>query len=175
MHCRHRWTQIYTDKKCKFKGEFNKGFDSCILNYLCKSVSICGDNALVFRSITCQKLRSRYRLARVGIRDVVDFTPAMSVLSSTHGTRDDVASTLSPGGVDVHEPKGTSALNKWIRRLCGLVITAAIFVWICKPIVRNWDHFKSHVYEMSWGRLFLASLMFALFLFVFRARLAATS
>ena len=45
----------------------------------------------------------------------------------------------------------------------------AIFGWIFRPIIRNWDHFKNHVYEMSWSRLLLASAMFATFLFVFRA------
>jgi hypothetical protein len=56
----------------------------------------------------------------------------------------------------------------WLRRAIGLAITAAIFLWICKPIVRNWDHFKDHVYAMSLSRLVLASMMFAAFLFVFR-------
>ena len=59
--------------------------------------------------------------------------------------------------------------NPWLRRLIGFAITIVIFVWICKPIVRNWDHFKTHVYQMSWSRVALASVMFAIFLFVFRA------
>lgn len=60
-------------------------------------------------------------------------------------------------------------LGLWLRRLIGFSITIAIFVWISKPIVRNWDQFKDHVYAMSWTRLLLASAMFAIFLFVFRA------
>ena len=38
---------MHTDKKCKV----NKQFDFCILNYLCESVSICGDKAFVFRRL----------------------------------------------------------------------------------------------------------------------------
>lgn len=59
--------------------------------------------------------------------------------------------------------------NVWLRRVIGFAITIAIFVWISKPIVRNWDSFKAHVYAMSWGKLLLASAMFSTFLFVFRA------
>jgi hypothetical protein len=50
-----------------------------------------------------------------------------------------------------------------------LSITIAIFVWISKPIVQNWDRVKDHVQAVSWYRLVLASAMFAFFLFVFRA------
>ncbi|MDB5297854.1 MAG: hypothetical protein JWO31_3837, partial [Phycisphaerales bacterium] len=51
----------------------------------------------------------------------------------------------------------------------GLVLTAAIFVWILKPIVRNWDVVRDRVLAMNWGRVLAASCLFALFLFVFRA------
>ncbi len=60
-------------------------------------------------------------------------------------------------------------LKTWGRRVFGLIITLGIFIWMSKPIVRNWDHFKSHVYEISWTRLVLAAGMFASFLFIFRA------
>ncbi|MDB5331660.1 MAG: hypothetical protein JWP03_2811 [Phycisphaerales bacterium] len=57
----------------------------------------------------------------------------------------------------------------WVRRLIGIVITLGIFLWISRPIFINWNHFKSHVWLLSWGRFFLASAMFAGFLFVFRS------
>ena len=48
-------------------------------------------------------------------------------------------------------------------------MTVAIFVWICKPIVRDWDHFRAYVWQIRFDHLLAASVMFALFLFVFRA------
>ena len=57
----------------------------------------------------------------------------------------------------------------WLRRAIGLGITVAIFVWICRPIVRHWEQVKDGLWETSWGWLILASLMFSIFLFVFRS------
>src|SRR5206468_10969468 len=62
-----------------------------------------------------------------------------------------------------------SAAKPWIRRMAGLVITAAIFVWIAKPIVRDWEHFRARVWQIHFDRMLIASAMFAIFLFVFRA------
>ncbi|MDB5304324.1 MAG: hypothetical protein JWM97_1873 [Phycisphaerales bacterium] len=62
-----------------------------------------------------------------------------------------------------------AAVPVWLRRLIGVAITLGIFVWISRPIVKNWDQFKTHVWQLSWGRFFLASAMFAGFLFVFRS------
>lgn len=81
-------------------------------------------------------------------------------------------SGFSPPQVIVPEPRAEVTAVKrtvWIRRLLGLAITVAIFVWICKPIIHNWDHFKGRVDAVSWSRLGLASAMFAAFLFTFRA------
>lgn len=62
-----------------------------------------------------------------------------------------------------------ASAKPWVRRIAGLLITAAIFVWIARPIVRDWDHFRARVWQIHWERMLLASVMFALFLFVFRA------
>ena len=62
-----------------------------------------------------------------------------------------------------------SGLSSWLRPVAGVVITLAIFAWMSKPIIGNWNSFKSHVFEISWGRLVVASVMFASFLFIFRA------
>ena len=80
-----------------------------------------------------------------------------------------------PSSISIASPAPTSTRSSknnykiWLRRCIGLAITVAIFVWISKPIIQNWDRFKQNVYAMSWSRLFAASLMFAVFLFVFRA------
>jgi hypothetical protein len=76
---------------------------------------------------------------------------------------------LSPGRPFFASLRASVFGNVWLRRLIGFAITIAIFIWICKPIVRNWDHFKRHVYEMRWDRIAIAAAMFAIFLFVFRA------
>src|SRR5665213_3449477 len=63
----------------------------------------------------------------------------------------------------------STGTRTWIRRLIAYAITIAIFALIAKPIVANWDHFKNHVYQISWIRLVLAAVIFAAFLFIFRA------
>lgn len=60
-------------------------------------------------------------------------------------------------------------LQIWVHRLLAVGVTAAIFVWILKPIVRNWDQVKDRVWETSWTRVLVASVMFSIFLFLFRA------
>ena len=56
MLYRHRWTPIYTDKKCKF----DESLYPCILNDLCKSVSICGDKAFAFRCVAWRNFELFY-------------------------------------------------------------------------------------------------------------------
>jgi hypothetical protein len=69
-----------------------------------------------------------------------------------------------------HRMRETWTLAKpWVRRLLGLAITVAIFVWIFKPIVREWDAVSARVATIRWSRFILASVMFAGFLFTFRA------
>jgi hypothetical protein len=57
----------------------------------------------------------------------------------------------------------------WLKRVAGVVITAAIFFWMLKPVERHWEDVKFRVMAMSWGRFALAAGMFSVFLFVFRA------
>lgn len=64
----------------------------------------------------------------------------------------------------------TWSLTKvWLRRAFGLAITATIFVWIFKPIIVHWEKVKDRLWETSWSWLLLASVMFSIFLFVFRS------
>ena len=92
---------------------------------------------------------------------------------------------LAPDGPDTREPDpeilaiharhqdrvawAWKISKPWLKRLTGLVITVAIFYWMLRPAARNWDQVRDRILTMSWGRFFLASAMFALFLFVFRA------
>jgi glycosyltransferase 2 family protein len=57
----------------------------------------------------------------------------------------------------------------WLRRVLGAAITVAIFVWIFKPIVHRWDAVRERIATIEWSQFFLASAMFAVFLFAFRA------
>jgi uncharacterized membrane protein YbhN (UPF0104 family) len=59
--------------------------------------------------------------------------------------------------------------RRWLKRAFGVVVTVAIFVWILKPIVTRWDQVRDRVWAMNWGRVVAASVLFAVFLFVFRA------
>jgi uncharacterized membrane protein YbhN (UPF0104 family) len=59
-------------------------------------------------------------------------------------------------------------LKPAIRRMVAVGITAAIFVWIFRPIVLQWDQVRQRVLEIDAWRFLVAALMFAGFLFVFR-------
>jgi hypothetical protein len=58
--------------------------------------------------------------------------------------------------------------GKYLNRLIGLFITAAIFIWMLKPVAQHWEQVKGRIWETSWTRVLAASLMFAGFLFIFR-------
>jgi hypothetical protein len=62
-----------------------------------------------------------------------------------------------------------AACKPWIKRVAGVVITAAIFWWMMKPVSRHWDEVKFRILEISWTRFTVAAVMFSVFLFVFRA------
>lgn len=64
-----------------------------------------------------------------------------------------------------------AAGKPWLKRGAGLLITAAIFFWMLRPLARNWDQVRDRVLAISWGRFFVASAMFSVFLFAFRATL----
>lgn len=62
-----------------------------------------------------------------------------------------------------------SSAKPWVKRIAAIGITALIFLYIARPIVRNWPEFRARVWLMRWDRLLLASAMFAAFLFIFRS------
>ena len=59
--------------------------------------------------------------------------------------------------------------GKLFNRIIGVVITAAIVVWMLKPVVLRWEQVKDRIWETNLLRVLVASLMFSVFLFVFRA------
>jgi len=59
--------------------------------------------------------------------------------------------------------------QKWGRRAAGVLVTAAIFFWILKPVYWRWGQVKDRVERTDWSLVLLASAMFAAFLFLFRA------
>jgi hypothetical protein len=61
-----------------------------------------------------------------------------------------------------------NALLVWARRAIGLAITIAIFVWILKPIFKQWPEVREQILKTSPMHFALAAGMFAAFLFAFR-------
>ena len=57
----------------------------------------------------------------------------------------------------------------WIRRALGVGITAWIFVIMIRPLRDNWSLVKHEIHTLDWGRFAMASVMFAIFLLLFRA------
>jgi hypothetical protein len=62
-----------------------------------------------------------------------------------------------------------AASKPWLKRVTGLAITAAIFYWMLRPVARSWDDVRDRVLDVSWGKFAVAAVMFAIFLFTFRA------
>jgi hypothetical protein len=74
----------------------------------------------------------------------------------------------------IHERHTTRLSNAWdiarpwLKRLIGVGITVAIFAWMLRPVVREWDRVGERVKAIDWGLFGLAAVMFAAFLFTFR-------
>lgn len=59
--------------------------------------------------------------------------------------------------------------GRLLNRLIGVLITAAILAWMLKPVFVRWEQVRDRIWDTSWPRVLIGSLMFAAFLFVFRA------
>ena len=57
----------------------------------------------------------------------------------------------------------------WGQRVLGLVITVAIFYWMLRPVYLEWDKVKEPLSKLNWWYFALGAVMFAMFLFMFRA------
>jgi glycosyltransferase 2 family protein len=62
-----------------------------------------------------------------------------------------------------------NVLRPWLTRALSLTITILILLWILKPIKEQWPHVRDQILNTSPIAFIVASLMFALFLFLFRA------
>ena len=60
------------------------------------------------------------------------------------------------------------AAKPWLKRLIGVAITVAIFAWMLKPVITNWEQVAPYVRRIKWGYFGIAACMFAAFLFFFR-------
>jgi hypothetical protein len=60
-------------------------------------------------------------------------------------------------------------LRPWITRALSLTITILILLWILKPIKEQWPNVREQILDTSPLRFVVASLMFAAFLFLYRA------
>jgi len=77
--------------------------------------------------------------------------------------------------LEIHERYRKGAISAWqkswpwIRRALGVAITAWIFVIMIRPLRENWPLVRHEIHTLDWGRFAIASVMFAIFLLLFRA------
>ena len=62
-----------------------------------------------------------------------------------------------------------TASKPWLKRVASLTITILILLWIFKPIKEQWPAVREQILDTSPLRFIIATLMFAVFLFAFRA------
>jgi uncharacterized membrane protein YbhN (UPF0104 family) len=60
-------------------------------------------------------------------------------------------------------------LRPWLTRALSLTVTILILLWILKPIKDQWPNVRDEILRTSPVRFIVASMMFAAFLFAFRA------
>ena len=90
-------------------------------------------------------------------------------------TTDDAALASNEEILEIHPRHHTrlvatwNVLRPWLTRALSLTITILILLWILKPIKEQWPHVRDQILNTSPIAFILASLMFALFLFLFRA------
>ncbi len=80
--------------------------------------------------------------------------------------------------IHIHERHGNNlrygwaVAKPWIKRFLSIAVTVAIFVWMLRPIIRQFrdnPQVRDRILQTSVGRFVLAAAMFAVFLLVFRA------
>jgi glycosyltransferase 2 family protein len=96
----------------------------------------------------------------------------------------DGGSSVSSGDADQDEDTGIlevddryqnsiksfwTTARPWLKRGLGFVLTAAIFGWMIHKIFLHWADVKDRASSISIANFALAAVMFAIFLFVFRA------
>jgi uncharacterized membrane protein YbhN (UPF0104 family) len=93
--------------------------------------------------------------------------PAMA----NHGDATSTPGTNPQGATDSPPPpkQRPSPAYLWTKKLLGLAITVAIFWRITRPIVSNWATVEKQILAYPLPQFVLAAVMFATFLFLFRA------
>ena len=93
--------------------------------------------------------------------------------------RDTTEGEVNDGILQIHERHRQRAktawdqFKPWLRRGIGLLISIWIFIIMVPPTARAWPVVKHDIASMNWRRFAVASVMFAVFLFLFRHFLAA--
>jgi hypothetical protein len=88
---------------------------------------------------------------------------------------DSLAGEINDEILEIHESYRRGAISAWqkawpwIRRAIGVAITVWIFVIMIRPLRKYWPDVREQIHDLNWGRFALASVMFAIFLLVFRA------
>jgi hypothetical protein len=73
--------------------------------------------------------------------------------------------------IEIHPPGIRDAVTfwrRWRKVIVGSVVTGAILGWMFKPIIHRWPDVHARVMHTSFPRFLLASVMFSIFLLVFR-------
>ncbi len=61
------------------------------------------------------------------------------------------------------------AARPWLLHLLRAAVVLGIFTWMLRPVFQQWEQVRGPILSTNWMHFALAALMFALFLFVFRA------
>jgi hypothetical protein len=73
--------------------------------------------------------------------------------------------------LEIHPPgmkEARSFWRRWRKLIIGTIVTGAILGWMFKPIIHRWPDVHERVLHTSFPRFLLASVMFSIFLLVFR-------
>ncbi|HEY2842890.1 MAG TPA: lysylphosphatidylglycerol synthase domain-containing protein, partial [Bryobacteraceae bacterium] len=91
------------------------------------------------------------------------------------GMSEPSASQVNDDILEIHERYRKGAISAWqkswpwIRRGIGVAIAAWIIVIMFRPLRLYWPDVREQIHDLNWGRFAVASVMFALFLLLFRA------
>jgi hypothetical protein len=88
---------------------------------------------------------------------------------------DSMPTEVNDGILELHENYRKGAIGAWqkskpwIRRAISVVLTLWVFVIMVRPLRKNWPQVQHEIHRIDWGRFAVASVMFAIFLLLFRA------
>ncbi len=123
------------------------------------------------------KLRRKVRpwLSRHGILLLPPRYSRRERLLSENVDKDSVPAEVNDGILEIHERYRKGAigawqkLKPWLRRGLSVGLTVWVFVIMLRPLRLYWPDVKHQIHTTNWGRFALASVMFAIFLLLFRA------